>query len=275
MKINLKSILPIIVLAIVGCDNNELEDNFVLIPAGMVDAGSNEGLPSERPVKRHTVNAFYLSSHPVTVKQYKEFINATNYVTEAEKFGNSGVFSFEKQQWYLQDGAYWEYPSGPDQDIAVDDHPVTQVSWNDAIAYANWKGERLPTEIEWEHAARNGSNSRMKYPWGDKIKINDKHRANVWQGVFPLLNTNEDGFMTTSSVRQFPPSPIGLYDMAGNVWEWTDSEYKEENVSEMKTIKGGSFLCDPDFCHGFRVSSRMGTTPETSLMHTGFRTVRN
>ncbi|MEC9415476.1 MAG: formylglycine-generating enzyme family protein [Pseudomonadota bacterium] len=275
MKINPRLILPVIMLAIVGASNNELEDNFILIPEGVVDAGSNEGLPSERPVKRHTVNAFYLASHPVTVKQYKEFIDATNYVTDAEKYGSSGVFSFEKQQWYLQQGAYWEYPSGPNQDKAVDDHPVTHVSWNDAIAYTNWKGERLPTEVEWEHAARNGANSRMKYPWGDNIKINGKHRANVWQGVFPLLNTNEDGFMTTSSVTQFPPSPIGLYDMAGNVWEWTDSEYKEENTDKMKTIKGGSFLCDPDFCHGFRVSSRMGTTPETSLMHTGFRTVRD
>ena len=101
------------------------------------------------------------------------------------------------------------------------------------------------------------------------------HRANVWQGEFPFFNENQDGFLRTSSVKQFPPSPIGLYDMAGNVWEWTDSSFNDENLTVMKTIKGGSFLCEPDFCHGFRVSSRMGTTPDTSLMHTGFRTVKN
>jgi sulfatase modifying factor 1 len=134
---------------------------------------------------------------------------------------------------------------------------------------------RLPTEIEWEHAARNGINSRSKYPWGNKFKVNNKFRANVWQGTFPFINTNEDGFMTTSSVTEFPPTSLGLYDMAGNVWEWTSSEYQEGNSVPMKTIKGGSFLCEPDFCHGYRVSSRMGTTPDTSLMHTGFRTARN
>jgi len=223
----------VMVFFISSCENHTLEEDFIFIPQGMVDIGSENGLTSERPVKRFAVNSFYLATHPVTVFEFRKFINTTSYVTEAEKFGNSGVFSFEKKQWYLQDGANWEYPSGPHKHKAKDDHPVTQVTWNDAIAYANWKGE------------------------------------------FPFLNTNEDGFMTTSSVGQFSPSPIGLYDMAGNVWEWTDSEYKENNTSLMKTIKGGSFLCDPDFCHGYRVSARMGTTPETSLMHTGFRTVKN
>jgi len=265
----------VMVFFISSCENHTLEEDFIFIPQGMVDIGSENGLTSERPVKRFAVNSFYLATHPVTVFEFRKFINTTSYVTEAEKFGNSGVFSFEKKQWYLQDGANWEYPSGPHKHKAKDDHPVTQVTWNDAIAYTNWKGERLPTEIEWEHAARNGSNTRTKYPWGDNIKVNNEHKANVWQGEFPFLNTNEDGFMTTSSVGQFSPSPIGLYDMAGNVWEWTDSEYKENNTSLMKTIKGGSFLCDPDFCHGYRVSARMGTTPETSLMHTGFRTVKN
>tara|TARA_B110000196_G_scaffold46141_1_gene36500 strand:+ start:520 stop:1350 length:831 start_codon:yes stop_codon:yes gene_type:complete len=265
----------VMVFFISSCDNHALAEDFIFIPQGMVDIGSIDGLASERPVKEFKVNSFYLAAHPVTVYEFRKFINTTNYITEAEKFGNSGVFSFEKKQWYLQDGANWEYPSGPHKNKAKDDHPVTQVTWNDAIAYANWKGERLPTEIEWEHAARNGSNTRTKYPWGDNIKVNNEHKANVWQGEFPFLNTSEDGFMMTSPVKQFSPSPIGLYDMAGNVWEWTDSEYKEKNTSLMKTIKGGSFLCDPDFCHGYRVSARMGTTPDTSLMHTGFRTVKN
>mgnify|MGYP006090196005 CR=1 FL=1 len=276
MSLNLKLISLVLILFVIsGCENTVSDEAFVFVPKGLVDIGSEDGLASEKPVKRYSVNSFYLATHPVTVVEFREFINATNYVTEAEEFGDSGVFSFENKQWYLQEGAYWEYPAGPQKDKALDNHPVTQVSWNDAIAYTIWKGERLPTAIEWEHAARNGSNSRTKYPWGDNIKVNNQHKANVWQGEFPFINTNEDGFMMTSSVKQFPSSPIGLYDMAGNVWEWTDSEYEEDNSALMKTIKGGSFLCDPDFCHGYRVSARMGTTPDTSLMHTGFRTAKN
>ena len=263
------------ILLILGCSQDNLEKNYILVPGGNVDIGSEEGLSSEQPVSKYSVKSFYLSVHPVTVKQFRDFVEATNYQTEADRYGNSGVFSFIKQQWYMHDGANWEYPLGRSNQMAIDDHPVTQVSWNDAIAYTLWKGVRLPTEIEWEHAARNGINSRSKYPWGNKFKVNNKFRANVWQGTFPFINTNEDGFMTTSSVTEFPPTSLGLYDMAGNVWEWTSSEYQEGNSVPMKTIKGGSFLCEPDFCHGYRVSSRMGTTPDTSLMHTGFRTARN
>ena len=268
-------ILIFVCMALSGCEKESTKNNFIYIPGGTVDAGSYRGLPSERPVRRHSVESFYMSEHPITVGQFREFITATNYITEAERFGNSGVFSFSEQRWYMQDNANWEYPAGPNNDKARDDHPVTQVSWNDAMAYAAWKGERLPTEIEWEHAARNGKNSRHIYPWGNEIEIKGRHQANVWQGKFPFKNTNEDGFLMTSPVKHFPKTSLGLYDMAGNVWEWTDSEYREENNELMKTIKGGSFLCEPDFCHGYRVSSRMGTTPETSLMHTGFRTVKN
>jgi sulfatase modifying factor 1 len=263
------------IVLILGYSQDNLEKNYILVPGGDVDIGSEEGLSSEQPVNNYSVKSFYLSVHPVTVKQFRDFVEATNYQTEADRYGNSGVFSFIKQQWYMHDGANWEYPLGRSNQMAIDDHPVTQVSWNDAIAYTLWKGVRLPTEIEWEHAARNGINSRSKYPWGNKFKVNNKFRANVWQGTFPFINTNEDGFMTTSSVTEFPPTSLGLYDMAGNVWEWTSSEYQEGNSVPMKTIKGGSFLCEPDFCHGYRVSSRMGTTPDTSLMHTGFRTARD
>ena len=263
------------IVLILGYSQDNLEKNYILVPGGDVDIGSEEGLSSEQPVNNYSVKSFYLSVHPVTVKQFRDFVEATNYQTEADRYGNSGVFSFIKQQWYMHDGANWEYPLGRSNQMAIDDHPVTQVSWNDAIAYTLWKGVRLPTEIEWEHAARNGINSRSKYPWGNKFKVNNKFRANVWQGTFPFINTNEDGFMTTSSVTEFPPTSLGLYDMAGNVWEWTSSEYQEGNSVPMRTIKGGSFLCEPDFCHGYRVSSRMGTTPDTSLMHTGFRTARD
>ena len=277
MKIKFKLTIPFIIFLsiLIGCEGNLSNKDFILVNGGTVDIGSKNGLPSELPIKKYSLESFYLATHPVTVGQFREFIHATDYITEAEKYGDAGVFSYEQKRWLLKKGAYWEYPSGPNQQKAIDDHPVTQVSWNDAIAYTQWKGERLPTEVEWEHAARNGDNSRTKYPWGDDIKPDGMHRANVWQGEFPFFNENQDGFLRTSSVKQFPPSPIGLYDMAGNVWEWTDSNFNDENLTAMKTIKGGSFLCEPDFCHGFRVSSRMGTTPDTSLMHTGFRTVKN
>ena len=275
MKFKLIVIVSLFIFTLTSCESHKTETGYIFIPAGIVDAGSNKGLSSEKPVKRYSVDSFYMSEHPITVGQFREFIKASNYITEAERFGNSGVFSFSKRRWYMQDGAYWEYPAGPNKEKARDDHPVTQVSWNDAVAYATWKGERLPTEVEWEHAARNGNNSRHIYSWGNEIEVKGKHQANVWQGKFPFKNTNEDGFLMTSPVKHFPKTSLGLYDMAGNVWEWTDSEYREENNELMKTIKGGSFLCEPDFCHGYRVSSRMGTTPETSLMHTGFRTVKN
>ena len=275
MKSKLILTVSLFIITLTSCESHRHESGYVFIPAGIVDTGSHKGLPAERPIRRYSVKSFYMSEHPITVDQFREFIKASKYKTEAERFGNSGVFSFSEQRWYMQDGAYWEYPAGPNKEKAKDDHPVTQVSWNDAVAYATWKGERLPTEIEWEHAARNGKNSRHIYPWGNEIEVKGKHQANVWQGKFPFKNTNEDGFLMTSPVKHFSKTSLGLYDMAGNVWEWTDSEYREENSELMKTIKGGSFLCEPDFCHGYRVSSRMGTTPETSLMHTGFRTVKN
>ncbi|MAD28880.1 MAG: hypothetical protein CMP00_04345 [Woeseiaceae bacterium] len=158
------------IVLILGCSQDNLEKNYILVPGGDVDIGSEEGLSSEQPVNNYSVKSFYLSVHPVTVKQFRDFVEATNYQTEADRYGNSGVFSFIKQQWYMHDGANWEYPLGRSNQMAIDDHPVTQVSWNDAIAYTLWKGVRLPTEIEWEHAARNGINSRSIYPWGNKFK---------------------------------------------------------------------------------------------------------
>ena len=127
-------------MAMSGCEKENTKNNFIYIPGGTVDAGSYRGLPSERPVRRHSVESFYMSEHPITVGQFREFINATNYITEAERFGNSGVFSFSEQRWYMQYSANWEYPAGPNNDKARDDHPVTQVSWNDAMAYGNRMG---------------------------------------------------------------------------------------------------------------------------------------
>ncbi|MCL4141178.1 UNVERIFIED_CONTAM: hypothetical protein GTU68_023959 [Idotea baltica] len=190
----------------------------------------------------------------------------------------------EQRNWILKKTAYWEYPIGKDQPISPDNHPVTQVSFNDAIAYCNWAGKRLPTESEWEHAARNGADSRTQYSWGENIMEGNVHKANIWQGTFPVENTNEDGYLYTSPVGEFNVSPLGLKDISGNVWEWCNewyTSYDPNNPSLVQTaepervMRGGSFMCDPNYCHGYRVSGRSGSTPETGLFHVGFRCVKD
>jgi sulfatase modifying factor 1 len=161
---------------------------------------------------------------------------------------------------------------------------VTQVSWDDAVAYCRSVGKRLPTEVEWEHAARNGRNDRTRYAWGDDLVVGGRYRANTWQGHFPDHNTVADGFRYTSPVGTFGTTPAGLTDMGGNVWQWCDDWYRPyaerraaftPTATSERVIRGGSFLCDPDFCHGFRVSARGHTTPDTGLMHVGFRCARD
>jgi sulfatase modifying factor 1 len=225
--------------------------------------------------------------HPVTVADFRTFINATKYQTEAEKFGNGGIIDESTdKQWILKDGANWHHPMGPDFPAAPDNHPVTQVSWNDANAYAKWAGKRLPCEIEWEHAARNARNSRDIYPWGNDIQTQGRYNANIWQGKFPEKNFNEDGFATTSPVGKFGKTPLGLTDMSGNVWEWQSNlkfnyealfrtPIREGDLSNERAERGGSFLCEPTWCHGYRVSGRSSSTSETSLFHVGFRCVKD
>ncbi|MEO1416973.1 MAG: SUMF1/EgtB/PvdO family nonheme iron enzyme [Bacteroidota bacterium] len=223
------------------------------------------------------VKGFWMDETPVTVSQFKEFIHATQYITQAEKFGDGGVFDFEKKEWYLQSGANWRYPKGPEKEEAIDDHPVTQVSWNDAVAYAQWANKRLPTRWEWEHAARNAQNVRTTYSWGNDLREGEKWRANFWQGEFPFFNTVEDRFLTTSPVKTFDPTVLGLFDMAGNVWEWVedDSPIERSQTGPEKIARGGSFLCDLDVCHGFQIGGETSSTPETALFHTGFRCVKD
>lgn len=259
---------------------------MVLIPGGKSIVGSDEVFAQEGPVHEKITKAFYMDIHPVTVAQFRKFVLQTNYITEAEKFGSAGVFQMETGRWILIDGANWLFPQGPDGKKAKDNHPVTQVSWNDAKAYCSWAGKRLPTEEEWEHAARNGGLIKTaKYPWGsDTLMKNGKYQANVWQGAFPLYNSQKDGYKYTSPVGAFGESLLGLQDMAGNVWEWCENwkipynqnqnNFKPNSQSE-RAQRGGSFLCDPMVCHGFRVSGRSGSTPETSLMHVGFRCVKD
>lgn len=259
---------------------------MVYIPGGTTQIGSNNGTPQEQPVFTAAVKPFFLDIHPVTVAQFRAFVDATSYKTQAEVFGDSAVFDFKSEAWLspLTKGADWRHPFGPDEPAAPDDHPVTQVSWNDAAAYCKWAGKRLPTEVEWEHAARNARNGGPQYAWGDELVVNGKYMANAWQGRFPEFNTLADGYLATSPVGVFGKTPLGLTDMGGNVWEWVDDWFRPYSArgtpftptpESHKTSRGGSFLCDPAVCHGYRVSGRSDSTPETGMCHTGFRGARD
>ncbi len=290
----MKKFIPIITVLIITTTLfssfvNSIEstpEGMVVIPGGTSRIGSNEVFEQEGPVHEKVTKSFYMDIHPVTVAQFRTFVQETAYETDAEKFGNAGVFQMEIGQWTLVAGANWMFPQGPKGANAKDNHPVTQVSWNDAKAYCKWAGKRLPTEQEWEHAARNGGLIKTaKYPWGtDTLMKDGKYQANVWQGAFPLYNSMKDGYKYTSPVGAFGESPLGLEDMAGNVWEWCENwkiPYNQSsgpfvpNAESEKAQRGGSYLCDPMVCHGYRVSGRSGSTPETSLMHVGFRCVKD
>ena len=241
-------------------------------------------MPDEAPTWTARVEPFFMDVHPVTVKQFRSFVDATNYVTEAERLGDAGVFDLDERRWRLVSGAAWHHPRGPDGPAALDDHPVTQVSWNDASAYARWAGKRLPTEAEWEHAARGARDARESYAWGTSFKRNGAHAANTWQGSFPDSNTGDDGYIFTSPVGAFGKTPLGLTDMGGNVWEWTADWYRSyadrdrsfvASATSERAQRGGSFLCHDSYCHGYRVSARSHSTPETALFHVGFRLVKD
>ena len=155
---------------------------MISFPGGTFTMGSNDGLPQERPAHQVTVKAFRIDKHPITVKEFRKFVKATSYKTDADNFGNSGVFSFETYGWELKNGVNWEYPMERTMAVAEDNHPVNNVSWRDAEAYASWAGKRLPTEAEWEYAARCGGKANSKYSWGNELIVNGKYKANVWQG---------------------------------------------------------------------------------------------
>jgi sulfatase modifying factor 1 len=253
---------------------------MVLISGGTTRIGSDDGLPDEMPSFEVEVEPFYLDVNPVTVAEFTEFVEVTGYVTDAERFGDAAVYDPRTGGWLLVPGASWRNPKGPGAPAAPVDHPVTQVSWNDAAAYARWTGRRLPTEIEWEHAARGATDDRSDYAWGDSLVMSGRYQANTWQGTFPDRNDGADGHAGTSPVGEYGVTKLGLSDMGGNVWEWTDSwfvAYANRNQPYMpdaqseKVQRGGSFLCHPSYCHGYRVSARSHSTPETALYHTGFR----
>lgn len=224
-------------------------------------------------VQDSLVRSFYMDKTPVTVQQYRQFVQKTGYQTEAEALGSASVYDFKEQKWVLIKGAYWEYPLGKMYPKAAAKHPVTQVSWNDAQAYCQWTNKRLPTVLEWEYAARNAQSNALLYPWGNDLVVENKYKANCWQGSFPSMNLMKDGFRFTSPVGYYGASDLGLSDLAGNVWEWTMDEVMVEGASE-KVQKGGSFMCEKTVCHGYQITGKTSASSQSSLFHVGFRCVR-
>ena len=305
---------------------------MVLIPGGEFVMGGvgSDVKPDELPRHRVRVDSFWIRETPVTNDEFAEFVKATGYVTTAEKvptveellaeappgtpppdesflIAASLVFKPTSRPvplnnplvwWEWRSGANWKQPQGEGSSIdGLGDHPVVHVSWYDAQAYCKWAGGRLSTEAEWEYAARGGLEPK-EFIWGDDPVDSLPHKLNTWQGQFPVTNTKEDGYVTTSPVRTYPPNGYGLYDMAGNVWEWVGDWYRSttyrqnaqqdvtvnptgptssydanQPYTQVKVTRGGSFLCSRSYCAGYRPSARMKTSPDTSLNHTGFRCV--
>ena len=252
-------------------------ENMVFFKGGTIRIGTDNGIPNEGPSFETQVAPFHLDKNLVSVADFRKFIEATGYKTEADNFGDSGVFLFDQAQWTLLKGANWEYPLGETKPKSVDNHPVTHVSWNDAQAYASWVGKRLPTEFEYEFAAKNGGD--VIYPWGNTVLKDGKHMANVWQGASVKEADPKDGFLLTSPIGHFGETPAGLTDMVGNVWQWTESIYevypgnpnKEPKNPNIRTTRGGAFMFDQAFEKSFTTTFRAKNSIDTSLFNTGFR----
>jgi len=260
-----------------------VQSEMVYFKGGTFQMGASAGTIQEQPVHEVVVQSFKLDKHPVTVGDFRRFIEATHYKTDAEKFGDSGVFDFKTNAWALVPGANWQYPMGKSASQAGVNDPVTQVSWNDAVAYAAWAGKRLPTEAEWEYAARCGGKSNTKFSWGNTLVVNGKYMANVWQGSDLTVQQGADGFNFVSPVGAFGETACGLTDMGGNVWNWCADVYQPYPGSNMpfqynpdaKSIRGGSFFFDQNGENSFSATGRSSNTKETSLFNTGFRCAAN
>ena len=294
---------------------------MVWIPGGTFTMGSDDK-PVEKPAHRVVLEAFWMDATEVTNAQFRAFVEATGHITTAEKIPRKedfppdirpqidesmlqpGANNFrpspepipldnELAWWEYMKGASWRLPLGPAGPPARDSDPVVCVNWDDATAYATWAGKRLPTEAEWEFAARGGL-SGQRYAWGNELKPSGKWMMNIWQGPFPSRDDAEDGFPGLAPVQSFPPNHYGLYDMAGNAWEWTADWYQSDYYAHSpeynpkgaepssdnhqglpsKLIRGGSWLCNDCYCEGYRPAARQFTTPDTSSNHLGFRCVK-
>lgn len=278
------------------------QDRMVKIPAGTFWMGSEDpAFPDARPMHRVRLGSFWMGRTEVTNAQFRRFVEATGYVTVAERtpraedypgappenlVAGSLVFSPPAAAVALDDayawwsyvkGADWRHPSGPDSDLGGKDaHPVVQVAYEDAAAYCAWAGGRLPTEAEFEYAERGGLD-RKRFAWGDTFRPGGKWMANTFQGHFPDRNTGEDGFLDTAPVASFPANGYGLYDMAGNVWEWCSDRYRpgyDAPASGSERVqKGGSFLCSDQYCARYMPGGRGKGEPDTATNHLGFRCV--
>lgn len=263
---------------------------------------NSRGFPAdgEGPVREVRLEPFLIDRYAVSNARFAEFVAATEYVTDAERYGWSFVFHLllsrdaarqarrlpQTPWWCAVEGACWKHPEGAGSDVADRlDHPVIHVSWNDAAAYCQWSGKRLPTEAEWEYAARGGL-VQKQYPWGDTLTPDGEHRCNIWQGRFPTENTAADGYPGTAPVDAFAPNGYGLYNIVGNAWEWCADWFSQgfhvsgprDNprgppAGEARVMRGGSYLCHASYCNRYRVAARSSNTPDSSTGNIGFRCV--
>lgn len=334
MKPPLHWLLVVGCIAVTAFAESSPPTGMTLIPGGTFAMGS--ALPGsrsdEQPVVQVTLDPFWIDECDVTNAQFRKFVDATGYKTIAERPIDweeikktvppgtpkpsdeqlqPGAVTFSpplgaidpragETWWAWTRGASWQHPEGPASDLkGREDHPVVMIAWDDAVAYAKWAGKRLPTEAEWEYAARGGLEGK-RFAWGDEFQPDGKFMANTWTGSFPDKNTAEDGFAGTSPVKSFPANGYGLYDMGGNVWNWTGDWYRPDTLARAKlagtcvnptgpdssyspshpeqqerVIKGGSFLCNASYSEGYRPSARRGSSTDTGMSHIGFRCAKS